>query len=321
LKINKWKSCLLLAVTLLISLGFATLLSRVAPSEETTKEISPFIGKIMNLISTTGTVQPRNRLELKPPISGRIESVLVKEGEKVAVGQILALLSSTERAALLDSARSQGEDALKYWQEVYKPIPLIAPINGEIIVRAVEPGQTITSSEAVLVISDALIIRAQVDETDVGKVQLGQRASITLDAYPGTKITAKVEHIYYESKMVNNVTMYAVDMIPDELPLFARSGMNANIDISEKDKENIVLLPLNAVSMEKDGNYVLVNQGKGKETTRLKIATGISDDQNVEIVSGLSTKDKVIVKSQAYVPQSGESTGSPFMPFGKRPGR
>jgi membrane fusion protein, macrolide-specific efflux system len=320
MKNKKKKFCFTLTAVIFASLLLISVMHRTATSEEETKVISPFMGSIRNIISTTGTVQPQNRLEIKPPLSGRIESVLVNEGDKVKVGQTLAMMSSIERAALLDSARAQGEEALKYWQEAYKPIPLIAPIDGEIIVRAVEPGQTITSSDAVLVISDRLIVRAQVDETDVGKVQLGQKASISLDAYPNTKIKAVVQHIYYESKIVNNVTMYEVDMIPDEVPAFFRSGMNANIDIMEKDKENILLIPIDAVSSEKDGKYVFISQGAGKESKLHKVETGISDDKNIEIISGLSTKDKVLMTVQKYVPPKSKSASgsNPFTPFGQR---
>jgi len=92
--------------------------------EGVVKEIAPVIGSIRMAVSCTGAVLPKNRLEVKPPVNGRIERVLVKEGDKVKTGQILAQMSSTERAALLDAARGQGEEKFKYWQETYKPIPL-----------------------------------------------------------------------------------------------------------------------------------------------------------------------------------------------------
>ncbi|MDD5440307.1 MAG: efflux RND transporter periplasmic adaptor subunit, partial [Candidatus Omnitrophica bacterium] len=70
------------------------------PSQETMETVSPELGSIQTVITSTATVQPQNRLEIKPPINGRIEQILVKEGETVKVGQILVWMSSTERAAL-----------------------------------------------------------------------------------------------------------------------------------------------------------------------------------------------------------------------------
>src|SRR3989338_235219 len=214
---NKKIKMLIIIPVLLIIAAFIVI--RIKPktnSQELIKEISPTLGSIQSVISTTGIVLPKNRLEIKPPVNGRIESVLVKEGQSVKTGEVLAWMSSTERAALLDAAQGQGEEKLKYWQETYKPIPLLAPIDGEVIVATTQPGQTVSASDAVAVLSDKLIVRAQVDETDIGKIKLNQKAIITLDAYPDTKIKAKAEHIYYESQTVNNVTIYKVDLVPED---------------------------------------------------------------------------------------------------------
>ena len=97
-------------------------------------------GDLSVTVTATGMVKPYNRVEIKAPIPGRIEEVLVQEGEEVKQGQVLARMSSVERAALLDAARAQGEAAVKRWQEAYKVAPLLAPLDGMIIVRSVEPG-------------------------------------------------------------------------------------------------------------------------------------------------------------------------------------
>lgn len=281
---------------------------------EATKEVKPFPGTIENVISTTGTVLPKNRLEIKPPVDGRIEKIFVKEGEKVKVGQVLAEMSSMERAALLDAARGQGEESLKYWQDAYKAISLIASIDGEVIVATTQPGQTVTKSDAVIVLSDKLIVRAQVDETDIGRIRLGQQAIVMLDAYPDVKIKAKVDHIYYESKTVNNVTIYEADLLPEALPEFFRSGMNATVDFIAESKTNVLLLPSEAVLKGRAGSYVLVKEADGKGYTQRPVKTGMNDDKNTEILSGIDAQDTVVVKMKKYMlPQS--STGkNPFMP-------
>lgn len=282
------------------------------------KEITPTRGAIQSVVSTTGTVMPKNRLEVKPPVAGRAEELLVKEGDKVKTGQILAWISSTERAALLDAARGKGEEELKYWQDTYKPIPLISPIDGEVIVAKTQAGQTITTTDAVVVLSDQLITRAQVDETDIGKVKEGQAAIITLDAYPDVKIKGAVEHIYYESKTVNNVTIYEVDVVPDEVPEFFRSGMNAAIDFKTKGSESALLLPQEAVHREKDSAWVLVKESGSKEPIKSRVELGISDDKNVEIISGISEGDIVVVDSKKYELPKGDTGTNPFMPFRRR---
>src|SRR4051794_37657463 len=83
-------------------------------------------GEMKITILSTGVVQPENRVDIKPPIAGRVEKVLVNEGDVVKKGQVIAWMSSTERAALLDAASARGEDELKQWEEMYKPTPILA---------------------------------------------------------------------------------------------------------------------------------------------------------------------------------------------------
>ena len=286
-----------------------------SPGNDLTREIKPVIGNIQNVISSTGTVLPKNRLEVKPSVSGRIEEILVKEGQSVRAAETLAWMSSTERAALLDAARGQNEETLRYWQEVYKAIPLISPINGEVIVAKTQPGQTVTTADPVVVLSDQLIVRAQVDETDIGKIKDGQRAVVSLDAYPDTKIPAAVEHIYYESKTVNNVTIYEVDLLPENVPEFFRSGMNATVDFIARSKDNVLLIPGEAVLREKDGNFVLIKDADGQSQQQQPVQLGISDDKNVEVLSGIDAYDTIIIKTKKYtLPKSNVGT-NPLMPI------
>jgi macrolide-specific efflux system membrane fusion protein len=287
-------------------------------SDEAMTEVTPFVGSLETYISCTGTILPKNRLEVKPPVNGRIESILVQEGDHVKVGQILAWMSSTERAALLDAARGKGEEALKYWEETYKPISLSAPIDGDVIVGTTQPGQTVTASDAVVVLSDRLIVRAQVDEVDIGKITADQKAVILLDAFPDEKIKAKVDHIYHESETVNNVTIYKVDLIPETTPSFFRSGMNTTVDFIEQSRDSVLLVPSEAIVQEGKEAYVLVKQNESVEPLRVRVSLGISDDKDVEILSGITKNDTLIVKTKKYSIPKDTSGKNPFMPSRRR---
>ena len=317
---NKKIKIIFIVITALIVIVIAAIkIKGSSSSSEIIKEITPTVGTIETFISTTGTIYPKNRLEVKPPVGGRIESILVKEGEKVKAGQALAWMSSTERAALLDAAEGRGEEVKKYWKEVYKPIALLSPIDGEVIVATTQPGQTVTTTDAVIVLSDHLIARAQVDETDIGKIKLKQGAFITLDAYPGDKIKASVEHIYYESSTINNVTIYNVDLLPEDVPSFFRSGMNATIDFKAESKEKAILLPVDAVRKDKEESYVLLKQDGSNNPAKRVVKLGITDDKNYEILSGVTASDTIIVTTKKYVFPSGSSSGkNPFLPNMKR---
>lgn len=315
---NKIKLFFVVLIILVVAGIFITKIKHKQTSDEVVKEIMPVNSSIETFISCTGTVLPKNRLEIKPPVNGRIESILVKEGDKVKTGDILAWMSSTERAALLDAARGKGEEDFKYWQEAYKSIPLPSPIDAEVIVATTQPGQTVTTSDAALVLSDQLIVRAQVDETDIGKITLEMKANVTLDAYPDTKIKASVEHIYYESETVNNVTIYKVDLMPEEVESFFRSGMNASIDFIEQSKDNTLIIPQEAVYKENEESYVLIKQENGKEPLKVVVNLGISDDKSVEVLSGITANDKIILKTKKYSLPTSDAGTNPFMPNRRR---
>ncbi|MFC1666361.1 efflux RND transporter periplasmic adaptor subunit [Candidatus Omnitrophota bacterium] len=287
------------------------------PKGSAKKIVKPIISDVAIKVATTGIVEPQNRLEIKPSIGGRIEEILIREGNQVNKGDILAWMSSTERAALVDAAHSQGEEALEYWEETYKKTPIISPIDGEVIVRAVEPGQTVSSSDAVLVLSDRLVISGQFDETDIGRVRIGQEALITLDAYPDVKINGEVDHVAYESEIVNNVTIYDVDILPKEMPDILRSGMSVTVEVIEKKAKGVITIPSSAIHYDGEREFVLVQEGRSKIIER-DIKVGLNNDLNAEVISGLSEEDKVIIQYDLYLPKRKSSGTNPFMPSRKR---
>jgi macrolide-specific efflux system membrane fusion protein len=271
---------------------------------------------------TTGTVEPRNRLEIKPPVAGRIDTIYVEEGDVVKKGKILAMMSSSDRAALLDAARAKGSAEYKRWEQVYNPAPVVAPLDGFIILKNIEPGQTVSASDAVLVMADKLIVKAQVDETDIGNITLGQPVTIQLDAYPDQTIKGKVEHIAYESQVINNVTIYEVDVIPSSVPSFFRSGMSATVNFVREEKADILLLPQKAI--KKIGTQVYVFQ-LDKATNKYKsmqIKTGLESTDQIEVVSGLKEGDKVAVPDKQMISdleaKNSHGPRGPVNPFQKR---
>lgn len=275
-------------------------------------------GDIAVEILSTGIVSPENRLEIKPPIAGRVEEVLVDEGQPVKKGQVLARMSSTERAALLDAATARSAGDFERWQSFYRAAPILAPIDGTIIARNVEPGQSFTTADAVFVMSDRLTVKAQVDETDIANIALRQRADVTLDAYPDQHIPSHVDQIAYDATTVNNVTTYIVDVLPETTPEFMRSGMTANVSFAISSKEGILVLPVSAVKTRDGRSVVLIPPSNPMSApVEKEVEAGLSNGKFIEIVAGLAEGDIV------FVPQSKKGSGqngatSPFTPFRPR---
>ncbi|HVN67946.1 MAG TPA: HlyD family efflux transporter periplasmic adaptor subunit [Candidatus Sulfotelmatobacter sp.] len=291
------------------------LLTSCAPSKEKPLQtVKVTKGNILAQLPVTGAVVPRNRLGIKPPVAGRIEQVLVAEGQHVKKGEVLAWMSSSERAALLDAAREKGPDEVKYWEDVYKPAPIVAPLAGFIIVGTVQPGQFFSLSDDVLVMADRLIVQAQVDETDIGRVKLNQNATIKLDAYPDQAIPGIVEQIAYESQTINNVTVYMVNILPGSVPAFFRSGMSATINFEMDERQGVLTLPVTAVKKANGRSYVFTQQnGKIKA---VQVQTGLENNDSLEVLSGVAEGDTVIIPTKKIADDALAQGGPRGGPFG-----
>ncbi len=293
-----------------IWLGAARKNTNTAPAY---REVRVTRGTLRATILATGTVQPQNRVEIASPVAGRIEDVLVREGDHVTKGQIIAWISSTDRAALLDAARSRGEAELKRWEDLYKATPIVAPLDAEVIARKLEPGQSVSPDKPMLVLSDRLIVKAQVDETDIARIRNGQSVEIQLDAYPDHTIEGAVDHVAYEAETVDNVTIYQIDVLPHDPPGFLRSGMTASLTFIVEQKKNVLLLEADAIK-----DQTVLRPGHPPKTQEVK--TGIEDGKQIEIVSGLSEGDVVLVED-ATAANPAAQKGNPLNPWSKMPTR
>jgi macrolide-specific efflux system membrane fusion protein len=264
-------------------------------------------------LQQTGTVLPEHKLTVTPPIAGRVDSVEVDDGEMVKQGQVLAWISSTERAALIDAARSAGGKEYDYWKDIYKAAPLLAPLDGRIISTEVVPGQVVVAAQASFVMSDRLIVEANVDETDLYQIKNDQAVDITLDGFPEAALKGKVHKIAYDSVTVNNVTTYKVEVYLDETPEYVRSGLTANVFFLLADVKNVMKVPADALASA-DTLWVAKEEGGTPELR--KIETGLSNGRFVEVRSGLQEGEWVA--KQKFSLKAAKS-GFSFSPQFKRP--
>jgi macrolide-specific efflux system membrane fusion protein len=295
-------------IVLLIAagVGFFFYKKTTGSSSKQVKTVEVIKGDLNITLSGNGNAAPQNRVEIKPPIGGRIETIVVQEGSTVRKGQILAWMSSTERAALLDSARNQGPREMAKWEDLYKPIPIVAPVNGTLILRNVNPGQTIGTSEAAFVLSDQLIIKVQVDESDIAKIKLGQQADVVLDAHPDSPFTGRVDKIAFEAITVNNVTIYQVDILPDKPQDFLRSGMSCSVTFQLLTKKDVLLAPTVAIISKRGKSFIK----KGKDLVPVKV--GLSDGKSTEIISGATEGERIALPQ--FKRSSGQQSSNPFAP-------
>ena len=317
-KLPRWaKAGLILVLVFFLIRAFSSC-GNTAGNIQIVRAVKVARGDLSVTVDATGTVKPYNRVEIKAPIAGRIDEVLVREGDEVKQGQVLARMSSVERAVLLDAARSRGEEVLKRWEQAYQPAPLLAPLDGTIIVRSVEPGQTVTTTDPVVVLSDRLIVEALVDETDLAFISLGQTVEIALDAYREELIPGVVDHIAFESKLENNVNVYAIDVAPPKERVLFRSGMTANVTFIIKDHREVLLVPSEAVVTWPENHpnpqgvsFAVYKKAFGGKVEPIAVKIGESDGQRTEIVEGLKEGAEIVIIRTKEKEKSANLLGPP----------
>jgi macrolide-specific efflux system membrane fusion protein len=304
-----WKY-LVLAACLLAVIGITTwIIQRTYADQPTYDYLKVERGPLRVTLRESAVVEPEHRLTVTPPIPGRVDTINVANGAAVKQGQVLAWISSTDRAALMDAARAAGGAEVKFWEDIYKPAPLIAPLDGHIISTAVVPGQVVVTAETVFTMSDHLIVQASMDETDLNHVWLGQSVDITFDSFPDAHLTGKVHEIAFDATTVNNVTTYTVNIFLDSTPDYVRSGISANVFLLISDRKDALRIPTDAITPEGD---VLVVRGQDQPLVAQNIKVGMTDGTWTEVLSGLNEGDWIARRSFAI--KGAQKDGFSFLP-------
>ncbi|MFO7556670.1 MAG: efflux RND transporter periplasmic adaptor subunit [Desulfobacterales bacterium] len=144
---------------------------------------------------------------------------------------------------------TQAQAALEADETDLSKAVIHSPINGIVLTRNVEPGQTVAASfqaPVLFTLAEDLTqmeLHVDADEADVGQVTEGQEAVFSVDAHPGRTFPARITQVRYGSQTINGVVTYKTVLIVDNSDLSLRPGMTATADIFVKKVENAILLP------------------------------------------------------------------------------
>jgi macrolide-specific efflux system membrane fusion protein len=274
--------------------------ARSKPTAGALKRVVPEIRDIIVRIQATGVIEPENRVSILPPVAGRVDDVLVDEGDAVKRGQRVAVMSSTNRAALVDLAKARPSADRNLLENTYLPTSVFAPVAGQIITRAVVAGQTVSQTTVLFELSDRLIVRAEVDETDLGGIILGMTAQVTIDAFRDLTIDAKVLRIAHQSKIVNNINVYDVLLAMSNPAASLRSGMTANISFLKDSFKGVVTLPVWALQAG-DGKTSTLHTESGEVLT---VKLGASDGQYTQ-VDGIGPDQAIYIQDMVLKEKNG----------------
>jgi HlyD family secretion protein len=353
-------------------------------------------GSVQVRVTEVGSVEPQVKVDVKSVLSGKVVDLLVREGDRVQRGQVLARVEPDvnqardlsqvknavhEAAITLDEAkanheRDQGllaqgllsqkdnlesetrfkaaqaahQSALEKYRIVQdsgvpiaaadsrQRLNVTAPMDGVVIRRNVEPGDTVTSGVSsfnagtvLMTVADigTMIIKAGINEVDIGKVRLEQPVKISLDAYPKVRFAGVIKRIAPAARLEEKVKVFDVEIAIDRQGAELRTGMTANVDVLGERKDKVLTVPVEALFRKDDAELVYIKKvgapqaaespgllsrvfaggkkddpaakldekEKWKGTFEVRtVETGLSSFDKVEVVAGLKPGDEVAVE-------------------------
>ena len=342
-------------------------------------------GDVTTEVTATGSVQPVDEIEVGTQVSGLVSKIYVDYNSQVKKGELLAELDKTNLQENVINAQANYNAALNevtYYQQNYEQAyyqlhnakaavtqrltmlnqartnlgyaSIYAPIDGIILSKEVEVGQTVAATMSAPTLFKIakdikkMQVEANVDEADIGQVKVGQRVTFTVDAYPLEEFQGEVSQVRLSPTTTSNVVTYTVIVDAQNPQEKLKPGLTATIVIYTNELKGVTIVNNKAINFSPDlallAQYYAqkginvptpkVERSKGKNKhvwveqpdgslSQKAIVIGSNDGINVEVVSGLSQGEEVVTSLSAMNPRAktaqGDQNGaSPFMPKMRR---
>jgi len=239
-------------------------------------------------------------------------SLAARDSAKAQVSQAqqaLALQKKGSRSEDIAQARAQVLQAQGVVQTIQTQINdtvIRAPFSGIVTAKYADPGAFVTPTTAGSSVSSATSssimslasnnqVVAQVAESNIAQISLGQKATIHADAYPRRSFVGRVVQIAPQSIVQQNVTSFEVKLdILDDPQNLLRSGMNADVEFNVGKLQNALVVPTVAIVRQANGTGVFVGMGN-RRPVFTPITTGVTVNDKTQVLSGLTGTEKVFV--------------------------
>jgi HlyD family secretion protein len=320
-------------------------------------------GDIQVTVEETGVVTPDRQVAVKSPISGIVRQLLVREGDEVRPGQLLAtIVPDINQANVLAALRSelalsrmnsdnarreaeraraltvgstitqeqldakhlaleQSENTLRRVRDQFRLLEesgviandslqlasIRAPVAGVVIRRGAEQGETVVGGTntvgggtELFVIADlaVLVVKAAINEVDIGKVRRGDRVQLTVDAFPDDTVSGMVRLIPPAAQLKERVRVFDVEVEVRGRQRVLRPGMTANVRIAGPTHRNVIRVPVEAVIFQEGSPVVF--KASGGASRAVPVRLGLSNVTHVEIVGpGILPGDTVALEDPA----------------------
>ena len=274
--------------------------------------------------SVTGTVRPNVSSDISSPQEGVLEKLYVRENNFVSKGDLVALISSNDRNALIAASRfkitesearlakldknssafqevrAQLEQARKdsaYAASMYQPYPVVAPLTGVVTRRYVDQGTLLTARQPFIAITDmaSLVVKVELSETYFAAIRRGDKIIMRFNAYPRIDVQGMVTLVNPE--VDSAARSFTLDIQPVGFSEKLLPGMMAELKIPVERKKNVIAIDNDAVLTKpnEDKFVFVVENDVARERP---VALGTVSENVTEISSGLREGEWLVVQGQ-----------------------
>ncbi|MDP9133832.1 MAG: efflux RND transporter periplasmic adaptor subunit [Actinomycetota bacterium] len=283
-----------------------------------------------------GVLAPADEVRLAFSTGGVIRQIAVEQGASVKQGQLLATLADDEVAAAVSQARAVADqsardldrgksllaDEVATREQVEglatanavaqaqlrsalfnsRHARIEAPADGIVLRKLAEPDEQVAAGQPVLVVGNTgggWIVRAALADRDIVRVQAGDAAEVTLDAYPGRRFAAKVAEVAAAADPETGTYEMKVAVDPGDARFV--QGLVAKVVIADPDADTVTVVPVTSL-LEADGSLATVFVvAKGGVARKVSVRTGRLLGERIEVVAGLSPGDQVVTEGAAWL--------------------
>jgi len=217
------------------------------------------------------------------------------------------VISAKAKVTQAQAQVAQAGAELAQKEQEYRNSTIVSPIDGVVLSRDVEVGDAVSSilvlgSSATLVMTlgdtRQVYVKGKVDESDIGKVYMGQPARIKVESYKDRTFYGKVTKISPMGVEKDNVTTFEVRVSIDNAKGELKSQMTANAEIIQDEHKGVLIVPEGALIYDKDrkASVEVPDQGAKGGKRKVAVAVGISNGSKTELLNGLSEGQQVVLQ-------------------------
>lgn len=226
-------------------------------------------------------------------VSGAI-SAIVTAKDKLTSAPTLGESGQFESVLTQEAKVSQAQAAVSSLEATLNKSTIRAPFDGIVTLQDAKVGATVSAGATLISIisQNQMYIEANISEINIGKISVGNPVSITFDAFQGEEFLGEVSYIEPGDVIIDGVVNYKIRVNLKNLDSRIKSGLTVNLKVQTSMKENVLVIPLYAVTKEKGQNFV--NKVVDGKIQKVPVVLGISGNTGlVEIISGLKEGDNV----------------------------